>query len=176
MVKRICQFCRRSFDARPQDVARGFSFYCNRQCYYDHVKSGERRRQSPPRATNASCSYCSKSFYRAKSKLKTKHGFVFCNRICKENAQRLGGLKEIQPPHFGTGLRHYRDIAFDQYPKVCSRCGFNKDTRAIIVHHIDRNRSNNCISNLEVLCCNCHMIDHYADWYPEANTKYLEAF
>ena len=32
---------------------------------------------------------------------------------------------------------------------------------SIIVYHKDTNRENNDISNLEVLCANCHAIEHW---------------
>ena len=43
---------------------------------------------------------------------------------------------------------------------VCERCGFDHYA-AIIVHHKDRDRDNNTLENLEVLCANCHAIEHY---------------
>lgn len=45
----------------------------------------------------------------------------------------------------------------------CQRCGFNSHPNILNVHHIDRNRKNNHLSNLEVLCPNCHMIEHLKD-------------
>jgi 5-methylcytosine-specific restriction endonuclease McrA len=43
---------------------------------------------------------------------------------------------------------------------MCNRCGYNSEPRILGVHHIDRNRMNNEISNLEVLCPNCHSLEH----------------
>jgi hypothetical protein len=40
----------------------------------------------------------------------------------------------------------------------CERCGFNG--QALHIHHKDRNHKNNKIDNLEVLCANCHHIEH----------------
>lgn len=42
----------------------------------------------------------------------------------------------------------------------CERCGFN-DKRALCMHHVDRNRKNNIGENLELLCWNCHVIEHF---------------
>jgi hypothetical protein len=41
----------------------------------------------------------------------------------------------------------------------CQRCDV-VDTRILTVHHIDRNQKNNDDSNLEILCWNCHVIEH----------------
>ena len=50
---------------------------------------------------------------------------------------------------------NYRKLAFTQYPAVCAHCGFG--IRAVLeVAHIDGNRSNNALSNLVILCPNCH--------------------
>ena len=69
------------------------------------------------------------------------------------------------PDHFGTGKssdsKVYRRITFADKPKICERCGYDKHKAAIIIHHKDRDRNNAAIENLEVLCCNCHAIEHY---------------
>ena len=39
----------------------------------------------------------------------------------------------------------------------CERCICDED---LLIHHIDRDRSNNNIENLEVLCTSCHAIEH----------------
>lgn len=42
----------------------------------------------------------------------------------------------------------------------CERCGFN-ETHILQIHHKDRNGSHNERINLELLCPNCHAIEHY---------------
>jgi 5-methylcytosine-specific restriction endonuclease McrA len=42
----------------------------------------------------------------------------------------------------------------------CNRCGFNSIKAILGVHHRDRDRKNNALSNLEVLCPNCHSTEH----------------
>ena len=44
--------------------------------------------------------------------------------------------------------------------KECNRCGYSAYPDILGVHHIDRNRDNNDLSNLEVLCPNCHSVEH----------------
>ena len=39
----------------------------------------------------------------------------------------------------------------------CFKCGTGRD---LIIHHIDRNRTNNHLSNLDVLCRKCHTETH----------------
>lgn len=47
-------------------------------------------------------------------------------------------------------------------PKICRLCK-TKDIRVLAVHHIDKNRKNNKISNLAWLCHNCHLLVHHYD-------------
>ncbi len=42
----------------------------------------------------------------------------------------------------------------------CNRCGYNKIKNILGVHHKDRDRHNNNMNNLEVLCPNCHSEEH----------------
>lgn len=106
---------------------------------------------------------CGKRFYRNKSKQKlSKSGLFFCNRKCKEKAQTIeGGCKEIQPYHYKDGIYcTYRVNALKYYGENCQECGYNKFPQILQVHHIDRNRNNNLLENLQVLCPNCHAIKH----------------
>ena len=45
--------------------------------------------------------------------------------------------------------------------KQCSVCGYNKYPALLERHHIDRDRSNNDITNLSILCPTCHDEIHY---------------
>jgi hypothetical protein len=50
---------------------------------------------------------------------------------------------------------NYRKLAFEHYPQLCAHCGFGiKDV--LEVAHIDCSRANNDVSNLIILCPNCH--------------------
>jgi hypothetical protein len=50
---------------------------------------------------------------------------------------------------------NYRKLAFAHYPPVCAHCGHG--IRDVLeVAHIDCNRANNEVSNLVILCPNCH--------------------
>jgi len=50
---------------------------------------------------------------------------------------------------------NYRTLAFEQYDPVCAHCGFGIPS-VLEVAHIDRDRHNNDVSNLVILCPNCH--------------------
>lgn len=67
----------------------------------------------------------------------------------------------------------YRELAKKNLDWKCNKCGKSEGevkvegknggsnfTNGLIVHHIDFNRSNNDLSNLEVLCHSCHNSRH----------------
>lgn len=47
----------------------------------------------------------------------------------------------------------------NQRGRVCERCGYNK-YEILQVHHKDKNRDNNELNNLELICPNCHYEEH----------------
>ena len=54
----------------------------------------------------------------------------------------------------GTQFQYYRRIAFENLPHVCSICGYWYPN--LEVHHKDKNRKNNVLSNLQIVCTSCH--------------------
>jgi len=157
-VDRECESCHQPFKAPLKEINRGNGKYCCRSCAASHQK-----RLCKPKEPNVECAYCGIRFYKNKSKKKvSRSGLFFCCREHKDLAQRLGGIEAIQPDHYNTGDGHssYRVVALRALPHVCNRCGWEKHPEALLVHHIDHDRSNNDVSNLEILCPNCHVIEH----------------
>lgn len=156
-----CLNCQHEVYIENKEIARGNGKFCSRKC------SGEYKSKNiKPKAPNVSCAYCNDNFYIPSSKKRnSKSGLYFCCREHKDQAQRIGGIKEIMPPHYGETQQNYRYIVFrdNNKPRQCERCQYNKHKAAIVVHHKDRNRENNDISNLEVLCANCHAIEHWGE-------------
>ena len=111
--------------------------------------------------TTLSCQTCGKSFRRQKGNLSnSKSGLYFCCRECKDAAQTIrGGLKAIWPAHYGDGSSEYRSAAFKAFPNECVDCGF--DFYPLLeVHHIDGERSNGALTNLEIVCPTHHRLRH----------------
>lgn len=157
--------CQNTFQVEQKEINRGFGKFCSRTC-----SARNRVAKLPPLELNVKCAYCQKLFHMSPSKQDvSKSGLFFCCREHKDAAQRLGGIQEIMPAHYGTARPddsgHYRRLIFAIKPKECERCGYNSHNAPIIVHHRDRNRMNDAIENLEVLCCNCHAIEHWGDTF-----------
>jgi hypothetical protein len=105
------------------------------------------------------CAHCNKEFLRFKSDIRkrTKNESInFCCVDCKNKAVKY--MPEIRPAFYGTA-KDYRSIALKAFDNKCNRCG-NYDSRVLEVHHKDRDKTNNSLSNLEILCANCHTIEH----------------
>lgn len=156
-LKKECKYCKKIFDAPVRDLKRGRAKFCSLSC----AGKGRDKKNKP---LNCQCAKCGKLFYRNHSQLKlSRSGLHFCTRKCKDTAQRIGGIKEIHPPHYGTSNgKSYRKIAFRELPNKCNRCSYDIHIAALVVHHKDYNRANNELDNLEILCSNCHAIEHWA--------------
>lgn len=159
-IPKICPICNTQFDAPLREVNRGNAKVCSRKCSRIKANMANIKNHAP----NVTCAFCKKDFYISPSKFKnSRSGLYFCCRKHKDLAQRIGGIEQIQPPHYGTSKRRidYRYIAFEKKPKICEVCSYSTYTEILQVHHRDYNRENNTIENLQILCPNCHMTHHF---------------
>ena len=156
-ISKSCEFCGQPFLAKLSEVKRGYGRYCSRSCSAKHKEAKVRQQ----RQLNSVCASCNKAFYRSPSKKeRSKSGLLFCSRRCKDIAQRIEGLQEIHPSHY-KGSFVSRQLALRQYGTQCSRCGYNRCIGILEVHHKNRDRSDNRLENLEVLCPTCHCEEHF---------------
>lgn len=145
------------------------------------------------RNPNTNCIICDKPIYKRKCEIARNNGHVFCSMACygkfsrreqpclvcgtpiqarfnKKTCSRACANKHR------TGIKYKlnrpRDKVVDQRSlklrllefrgKVCEGCGYNK-VEILQVHHMDRNRKNNHLSNLRLTCPNCHYEEHYLE-------------
>jgi len=162
-ISQICKECKQNFEAQLREVNRGNAKYCSKKCSKLGVSKELLRINSEKNLPNVACSYCNENFYLNNSKKKSsKSGLYFCCREHKDLAQRIEfGLKEIQPQHYLDGVNVYRELAFRHYPHQCAKCNYLKYPEILEVHHKDRNRSNNTLENLEIICPTCHDEEHF---------------
>lgn len=95
----------------------------------------------------------------------------FCSSKCRAAYGSLKWRVEhglIKKPGVGSGnnqTKNIEDLSPEQackrarnlLPKECNRC---KDTKHLVAHHIDHDRSNNKLENFEILCKRCHQKHH----------------
>lgn len=160
-INLICKECKKDFIGQARKPYK----FCSPKCSQENRK----------KRNVIECAFCNKHFSLVQSKLKnSKSGFRFCSRRCKDSAQRIGGIKEIMPDHYGTSKKCDKTLIENTQNPQCCDC--NEDRRYLLcVHHKDGNRKHNETENLEIVCASCHMKRHLklvnGEWI--YNTKVL---
>lgn len=115
--------------------------YCSMSCY------GRSCRKENP------CVVCQKPILASKNK-KT------CSRSCAN--KHRAGLTYISEERRDKVIssQALKARLMKARGKACERCGYNKH-EILNIHHKNRDRKNNDLSNLELICPNCHMEEHY---------------
>ena len=113
--------------------------YCSQKCYH---KAMNRKG-----TVEYKCQHCGKNFLDAPS-----HKRKYCSKACVNKS-----AKETFKPKFTTVRKAMLTRGL---LNKCERCGFDEFPQILGVHHKDRDRNNNDMTNLEVLCPNCHSIEH----------------
>ena len=95
------------------------------------------------------CAECKKDFHIFPAIL---HLRKYCSNKCKYKSfsRRMSGKNH---PLYKDGRKYYRKLALNKFPFKCSVCG---SIKKLHVHHKDKNRLNNNINNLQVVCVKCH--------------------
>ena len=130
-----CKNCGKEFNHYSYDTQE----YCSKGCYFESVRN---------KRPIVFCIVCGKEVVKHESLVKRNNN-NYCNRECYNNRAK-DGLKNIKrhTSHYSNLL----DIA-------SCECGENRKY-LLEIHHIDGNNGNNNISNIEILCSNCHMKRH----------------
>ena len=139
-----CVVCKKPIYRRPSILKQNATrTYCSQECF------GLSCRKEIP------CLVCGKSILSGLNK-KT------CSRACS-NTHREGIKYKIGRPR--DKAEHERSLKYRillERGKVCERCGYDKP-EILQVHHKDRDRTNNNLTNLELICPNCHCEEHYLE-------------
>jgi len=98
-----------------------------------------------------------------KRKLRENHSDVSGKNNPMFGRKRKSQFGELNN-NWKNGSGAYRRIAYKKYGYICNKCGIT-NKKVLLVHHKDRNRKNNNIDNLEILCRNCHTLEHYEEVY-----------
>ena len=145
------------------------------------------------RNPNTNCIVCQKPIYRRPFEIQKNEGRVFCSIVCYGVSCRkeipcvicgkliLSGMNKKTCSRgcanvLRTGIKYkqnstrskvksYQSLKLRllmQRGKVCGRCGYNKH-EILQIHHKDKDRSNNNLDNLELICPNCHFEEHYLE-------------
>ena len=140
-----CRQCKKRFYIKPSHKKLGEGKHCSRICSDIGRRKGK----------IVACAKCGNKFYATRKQLHlSKSKFNFCRRECYLKYQ-VGE----RHPLWKFGESAYLNLMRKKRKQICQRCGI-EIKRVLLVHHIDKNRKNNVLSNLVWLCRNCHFLVH----------------
>ena len=144
----ICVFCKNIFQNRRHKHK---NKYCSSECRGKANRRKDYTLNSPipkPRVLEK-CATCGKNILIIETKIK-KNKFFYCNRQCWKNKPHSINLKT---------WKRQRGYCKELMENAKCNCGINKKY-LLHIHHIDGNHDNNKLSNLEIVCANCHIKRH----------------
>lgn len=137
---KTCPQCKKEFITGGRDKRHHTVIYCSRPCFDIH----RQRRRSEP------CLKCGVIVTKPISHFKKK---TFCSKYCAYSYR----VRKFKPVPSCYKLKR---VVMIETIGQCQRCGYKKYPNILHIHHKDRNRKNNEDSNLELICPNCHEIEH----------------
>lgn len=142
-----CDYCGADKEMKPYKVARSVHNYCSTECA--HLARRKR--------VVVVCCTCGKEVEKHPSAVLEGRG-AYCSKSCAATKNNQYTVR-----NWTDGKSSYSVRAKREYGEKCNRCGYAEYPEILEVHHIDGNRNNNGLENLEVLCPNCHKIRHYIE-------------
>jgi hypothetical protein len=139
-----CITCSKRFSvvARRRSTAR----YCSKACYYKGMKGRG--------SIEMQCACCGVIMRTSPSRSRQKK---FCSRACQGRAKARSVDNPAMP---STARKRAKRLGL---LTSCQRCDYSERPEILVTHHTDRNRLNNSATNIEILCPNCHAIEHYGE-------------
>lgn len=140
----VCVICKKGIYKRPVQIKlNAGQVFCSAACY------GVSCRKEVP------CVICGKPIL-ASSHKKT------CSRRCA-NIHRTGIKYKIGSPKDKVKSQQALKLRLlKERGRNCERCNYNK-YEILQIHHKNRDRKNNDLANLELICPNCHYEEHFLE-------------
>jgi len=133
-VPRVCEQCGIKFKTIPSLVAQGGGKYCSRGCYAEAKRN----------KVTMVCKHCGIKFKISPSHV-AQGGGIYCGRKCYAAARRTGFLAKNGYMKIGiNGKKVY------EHRLVMAEALGRDLTADEVVHHIDGDRLNNAIENLQL--------------------------
>lgn len=98
-----------------------------------------------------SCQVCGKEFRRNPGNVR---GIATCSNRC------MGIAKRKDWPSSGKFAAVRKWFSRHGRMSECVKCGYKDVPGILVLHHKNRDRTDNTRENLEVLCPNCHALEH----------------
>jgi hypothetical protein len=139
--QKTCVICSKKFKILRNHLRT--AKYCSDACSYKASKNWG--------SIVRNCDYCGRKLKRKPSEL--IHKSCACSKECKYALMRKDKSDAKGWNSVKAWMKRHGLI------EQCERCGFRKQ-ELLVIHHKDRDRKNNDLKNLEVLCPNCHAAEH----------------
>ena len=137
-----CLICNTLINRRPSVIKESKGrVFCSPACYGVSCRK------------EINCVICGKSILSGLNK-KT------CSRSCSNKNREGIKYKINRPKDRVEDLRRIKVKLLNIRGKKCERCKYNK-VEILQVHHRNRDRGDNSLENLEIICPNCHYEEHY---------------
>ena len=137
-----CFYCKQPCYRKPYLIKTNRRNFCGQECYLATVQK------------ELSMCVCGNTFKRRTAEHR------FCSIGCSNKARTGTKYTREQLKNKVLKVQTYRRLAIDTYGEMCSLCGqgpwWNEQPLKLQVDHIDGDRKNNDITNLRVVCPNCH--------------------
>ena len=143
MIQMNCQKCNAEYFIKFHQLPT--TKYCSRSCVASSNVAGWNKQD-----LHKICKCCGIKYKTTKREFNRS---VYCSRACQNRCQACTQHFKFRPCSEGN----YRRKARENLAWICTRCQSGKN---LLVHHKDEDRTNNDLSNLEVLCRRCHQMEH----------------
>lgn len=147
LENRNCKTCNSVFEVTKSSE----KIFCNHSC------SASFNNKQRKKEKFLICPCCEKQFKKTFSKQ------IYCSPSCSSLIKRKDLFKSIELGNAKLPQRNYKNYLIHKHGEKCMDCGWNKTNPysnkiPIELEHIDGNSENNELSNLKLLCPNCHSL------------------
>jgi 5-methylcytosine-specific restriction endonuclease McrA len=116
---------------------------------------GGKKRIRPPKYGTIQCANCLET--------KKSTGLIYCSQKCANDYRAKKRFEEVESGNTTLYHKRYKKYLIHKYGNKCMECGWDKvhpvtGNISIELEHIDGNSTNHELSNLKLLCPNCHSL------------------
>lgn len=158
-----CECCGKNFDSLINENRK----YCGQSCAAKindkkypkrkrvKIKNNKKIFKPTESKEDSKCIFC--------GKILTNQRRTFCSNTCFRSFKKNEKYSKIESGDTTLNHRQYRKYLIEKYGEKCMKCGWQERNPItgnvpIQLEHIDGNSENNSLSNLELLCPNCHSL------------------
>jgi hypothetical protein len=132
--------------------------FCSRSCAVSVTNIGKERSldKNKFKYVRKDCLNCSNKLTRGK-------GRTFCSKLCESEYKKNIKYKKIEQEPNSFKSAPVKKYLIEKHGEKCMDCGWDKRNPVtnkvpIEIEHLDGNSNNNELSNLKLLCPNCHSL------------------